>query len=78
MANTAGSNIFLLTLCLGVVYLGENRSGRAITSFELAVALASVVAFAVIVYVGARRWMGAVLFLGYVAFFVLEYTVFRA
>jgi len=76
VANTAGSNVFLLTLCLGVVYVSGHEAGT-ITSFELAVALASVVAFAVIVFFGARRWMGVVLLMGYVVFFVLEFTVFR-
>jgi len=76
VANTVGSNIFLLTLCLGVVYVSGNEAGT-ITPFELAVALASVVALAVIVFVGARRWMGAALLVGYVVFFVLEFTVFR-
>lgn len=76
IANTAGSNVFLLTLCLGVVYVSGNDTGM-ITSFELAVTLASVSAFAMIVFIGARRWMGWVLLLGYVAFFVVEFTVFR-
>jgi Ca2+/Na+ antiporter len=76
VANTAGSNIFLLTLCLGVVYVNSNEAGT-ITLFELAVALASIVAFVVNVFFGARRWMGVVLVLGYIAFFVLEFTVFR-
>lgn len=76
VANTAGSNIFLLTLCLGVVYVSSNEAGT-ITPFELAVALASIIAFVVIVFFGARRWMGVVLLLGYIAFFVLEFTVFR-
>lgn len=78
VANTAGSNIFLLTLCLGVVYVsGSPNESGTITPFELAVALASVVALAVIVFFGARRWMGAALLVGYVVFFVLEFTVFR-
>ena len=76
VANTAGSNVFLLTLCLGVVYVSGHEGGT-ITPFELAVALASVGAFAVIVFFGARRWMGVALLLGYVVFFVLEFTVFR-
>lgn len=76
IANTAGSNVFLLTLCLGVVYVSGNNVGM-ITSFDLAVTLASVAAFAMFVFIGARRWMGVVLILGYVAFFVVEFTVFR-
>ncbi len=76
VANTAGSNVFLLTLCLGVVYVSGEEQGT-LTPFELAVTLASAAAFVVIVFIGGRRWMGVVLILGYVAFFVLEFTVFR-
>ena len=76
VANTAGSNVFLLTLCLGVVYVSGNEAG-AVNPFELGMALASVVAFVGIVFFGARRWMGVVLLVGYIAFFVLEFTVFR-
>lgn len=76
VANTVGSNVFLLTLCLGVVYVSGDEAGM-ITGFELAAVLVSVVALAVIVFLGARRWMGAVLLVGYVVFFVLEFTVFR-
>jgi len=76
VANTVGSNVFLLTLCLGVVYVSGDEAGM-ITGFELAAVLVSVVALAVLVFLGARRWMGAVLLVGYVLFFVLEFTVFR-
>jgi len=76
VANTVGSNVFLLTLCLGVVYVSGDEAG-IIIGFELAALLVSVVALAVIVFLGARRWMGAVLLVGYVVFFVLEFTVFR-
>lgn len=76
VANTVGSNIFLLTLCLGVVYVSGDEVGT-ISPFELAVALGSVVALAAIVFLGARRWVGAVLLVAYVVFFVLEFTVFR-
>ncbi|KAL8717540.1 MAG: hypothetical protein Q9225_005218 [Loekoesia sp. 1 TL-2023] len=77
VANTVGSNVFLLTLCLGVVYVsGSSEVGRIIP-LELGVALGSVGALAVIVFFGARRWMGWVLLMGYVVFFVLEFTVFR-
>lgn len=48
-----------------------------ITPFKLAVALVSVITFAVIVFFGARRRMGVALLVVYVVFFVLEFTVFR-
>lgn len=43
-ANTAGSKIFSLTLCLGVIYVSKKEAGTTIP-FELAVALASVVGY---------------------------------
>lgn len=76
VANTVGSNIFLLTLCLGVVYVSGDEVG-AVTPFELAVAVGSVVALAGVVFLGARRWMGAGLLVAYVLFLGLEFTVFR-
>jgi len=76
IANTAGSNVFLLTLCLRVVYISGHEAGT-ITPFKLAVALASVIAFAVIMFFGARRWIGVALLVGYVVFFILEFTIFR-
>lgn len=76
VANTVGSNIFLLTLCLGVVYVSGDEV-RTIAPFELAVALGSVVALAGVVFLGARRWMGAGLLVAYVVFLGLEFTMFR-
>ncbi|TKA69701.1 hypothetical protein B0A49_04477 [Cryomyces minteri] len=78
VANTAGSNVFLLTLCLGVVGLsgGEGMAG-GVVPFELAVTWVSAALFCAIVYGNLGRWAGAVLLAAYVAFIVLEFTLFR-
>lgn len=79
VANTAGSNIFLLTLCLGVVALsGDEESHKStVVPFELAVLWFSSAIFFLIVLLGSRRWVGAVLVVLYVAFLILEFTAFR-
>ena len=70
-----GSNVFLLTLCLGIVYVRGNDVGTMIF-FELAVTLASVAVFAIIVLIDVRRWIGEILIWGYVIVLVAEFTVF--
>ena len=75
IAKIVDSNVFLLTLCLGVVYVSGNDVGTMIF-VELAVTLASVAVFAVIVLIDVRRWIGEILIWGYVMFLVAEFTVF--
>ena len=80
IASTAGSNIFLLTLCLGIIFVagnGDDRLEESIVSFEIWTAWASSAVLLGIVFMGGRRWMGAVLFAAYLAFIVLEFTVYR-
>ena len=79
VASTAGSNVFLLTLCLGVLLLasGGPRGADTVNALEVAVMWASSALFALIVLLGSRRWAGAVLLLLYAGFLVLEFTVFR-
>ena len=80
VATTAGSNIFLLTLCLGIVLvggMGDEKLEDGFVSFEIWTAWASSAILTVIVFVGGRRWMGAVLLVVYVAFIVLEFTAYR-
>ena len=71
IANTVGSNIFLLTLCLGVVLLGAQGVDR-VRWVELGWLWGSAVALGGVVVVGSRRWMGVVLLVAYVVFLVLE------
>ncbi|EKD13744.1 hypothetical protein MBM_07945 [Drepanopeziza brunnea f. sp. 'multigermtubi' MB_m1] len=79
VANTAGSNIFLVTLCAGVVYLtGDVASLRgSVTPFEVGCMWASSVVLSGIVMLGGRRWMGWVLFAAYIVFIVCEFTIRR-
>lgn len=82
VASTAGSNVFLLTLCLGFVAITSSMppngvSGDKVVMFELGVAWASAAVFLFIVVFGGGRVAGAGLVAAYVAFLVLEFTVNR-
>lgn len=83
VASTAGSNVFLLTLCLGVVALtsscmsGGGAGADRVVMFELGVAWASAAALLLIVLFGGGRVAGVGLVGAYVAFLVLEFTVYR-
>lgn len=79
VANTVGSNIFLLSLCMGLIMIdtsGEFNSGN-VNIPELAVLWGSTLAFTLTVWIGGRfdRWIGGAMLVGYVAFIVLEFTV---
>lgn len=79
VATTAGSNIFLLTLCIGVVLLGM-RGSHLTEKFkvgEIAFLCAASLIFATTVWFGTKRWVGIIMLAGYVAFLVLEFTVWR-
>lgn len=78
-ANTVGSNIFLLSLCMGIIFVdtsGDFNSG-SVNLFELAVLWGSTLIFTLTVWIGGRfdRWVGALMLVAYVAFIVLEVTV---
>lgn len=80
VANTVGSNIFLLTLCLGVVLLsGELDDGRAggVSGFELGVTWGAAAVLLLVVVVGPGRWAGGIMLVLYGVFLGLEFTVFR-
>lgn len=79
VANCAGSNIFLLSLCCGIVLVstqGELDRGN-VTIWELAVLWMSTLAFALTVWFGSRagKAIGVLMVMGYVAFIVLEFAV---
>ena len=78
VANTAGSNIFLLTLCLGVILLsnGGNLEVGDNQVLGLVVTWASTAAFAVIVVCGARRWVGVVFIVIYIGYLVSMFVFF--
>lgn len=79
VANCAGSNIFLLSLCLGIVMVDTRGSldGGKVATSELAVLWASTAAFTATVWFGAKysRQIGGAMVAGYIAFIVLEFTV---
>ncbi|KNG84370.1 sodium/calcium transporter [Aspergillus nomiae NRRL 13137] len=79
VASTAGSNIFLLTLCAGVIGLAElptDNSDRVLL-FEVFSTWVSSVMLFLAVFVSANRAVGAVFLVMYVAFLILEFTVYR-
>lgn len=79
VANCAGSNIFLLSLCCGIIMIDTEGAlnGGNVTIPELAVLWASTAAFTATVWFGARfsRWIGGAMVVGYIAFILLEFTV---
>ncbi|KAL7957709.1 Ca2+ transporter [Trichoderma compactum] len=79
VANCAGSNIFLLSLCCGIIMIDTKGTlkGGNVTVSELAVLWASTAAFTATVWFGARfsRWIGGAMVIGYITFIVLEFTV---
>ncbi|KAJ6439018.1 Ca2+ transporter [Purpureocillium lavendulum] len=79
VANCAGSNIFLLSLCCGIVMIdtkGTLDSGNVAVS-ELAVLWASTATFTATVWFGAKhaRWIGGAMVVAYIAFIIVEFTV---
>ncbi|KAJ4402434.1 hypothetical protein N0V85_005304 [Neurospora sp. IMI 360204] len=74
VANTVGSNIFLVTLCGGVLFIWGDASQLQLgfTLFEATVMWLSAVVIFGIVLMGGRRWMGVVMLVGYVAFLAVE------
>jgi Ca2+/H+ antiporter len=83
IANTVGSNIFLLTLCLGItmldVSLYSNIEHSTVGMAELAVLWGSTIWLVLTVWMGGpfHRFTGVAMLVAYVAFIVLEFTVFH-
>lgn len=88
MAGAAGSNIFLLTLCLGIslIFDRERVSGlpdqhrftaSSVQWPELALLEVSSLALVLIAYTDGQRWQGVVLLLGYIGFLVAEFTILK-
>jgi Ca2+/Na+ antiporter len=84
VANTAGSNIFLLTLCLGIVWVSPGGNDRAeqratISATELIVLLASSALMGIAVFTRGKvaKGLGLGLLVAYVAFFVVEVILIR-
>ncbi|KAE8362818.1 Sodium/calcium exchanger protein-domain-containing protein [Aspergillus caelatus] len=79
VASTAGSNIFLLTLCAGVIALAGLSADKRdrVLLFELFSTWISSVMLFLAVFVRASRAVGALFLVMYVAFLILEFTVYR-
>ncbi|KAK1637494.1 hypothetical protein BDP81DRAFT_372227 [Colletotrichum phormii] len=82
VANTVGSNVFLLTLCLGIVMVGtEGALGSAgsVSVAELAVLWGSTALFTGSMWLSGRvqRVVGGVMLIEYVGFIVAEFTLLR-
>jgi Ca2+/Na+ antiporter len=79
VANTAGSNIFLVTLCAGVLFLTgdlEMLKG-SVDHFDVFSMWVSSLLLFIIVMTAGRRWIGWALFALYIVFIVLEFTAPR-
>lgn len=79
VASTAGSNIFLLTLCVGVVAVAGIPTDQSDTfvTFDLVAIWVSSLGLLTIVFLGSHRIAGLLLLVAYVVFLVLEFTVYR-
>lgn len=79
VANTAGSNIFLVTLCAGVLYSTGDLAAlkNSVTTFEVGVMWISSVVLCGIVWAGGRRWMGWCLLAAYISFLAAEFMMDR-
>lgn len=79
VANCVGSNIFLLSLCVGIVMVGTTGAldGGNVTMPELVTLWGSTMGLTLTVWFGARvcRWIGVAMLVGYVVFIVLAVTV---
>jgi Ca2+/Na+ antiporter len=78
VANTVGSNIFLLTLCLGLTILSTERFGDA-SSYrtELIWAWTSSALLMAVIALGSIRAVGLAMLLAYVAFLVMEFWLYK-
>ncbi|KAJ5748174.1 sodium/calcium transporter [Penicillium nucicola] len=78
-ATTAGSNIFLLTLCVGVVAVAGHQVQEAdkFVLFELVAVWVSSLLFCAVIFLGIGRNAGVVLLAAYLGFLFLEFTVYR-
>lgn len=79
VASTAGSNIFLLTLCMGIIGVTGMPKDHAdnFVLFELGITWLSSALLLLIVFLGLGHWTGIALLGVYVVFFTLELTVYR-
>ena len=81
VANTVGSNIFLLALCMGIVWVATagHFDAGSVNATEVGVLMGSTLALTATVWFGAKsiRWIGGFMLVAYVVFLVLEFTLIR-
>lgn len=79
VANTAGGNIFLLTLCTGVLFLAGDLEvlKKDVKMLGLAALWLSSLHLFMAVMIGGRRWMGWALLGLYLGFLVVEFIADR-
>ncbi|KAK5713803.1 hypothetical protein LTR17_017487 [Elasticomyces elasticus] len=80
VASAAGSNIFLLTLCMGILMVSADGSHHhQVSEIEIGLMLASSLLMTAVVCMGSisARFVGAVMLGAYVAFIALEFTLLR-
>jgi Ca2+/Na+ antiporter len=79
IASTVGSNIFLLTLCLGITILGSDGlvEGPPYTH-EIVWTWTTSAFLAAMVAIGTHRLVGLAMLLAYIAFLVLEFTLYNS
>lgn len=78
-ATTAGSNVFLLTLCVGVIAVAGYQVQEAdnFVPFELLAVWVSSLVFCAVIFLGLGRNAGVLLLIAYLAFLSLEFTIYR-
>jgi len=76
VANTAGSNIFLLTLCAGILFIGGDKTSieKSFHFTEVGVMWVSAAMLTACVFIGADRRVGMAMLALYVLFLVGELT----
>jgi len=81
LASTTASNIFLLTLCMGVILVrnpeGSEELAATVIPFEIWSAWVSSIVLMFIVWIWARKWMGGLLLGFYAAFIGSEFMFWR-
>ena len=79
VANTVGSNIFLLSLCIGILWVitGGDYEEGSVKPAEIGVMLGSAVVMTLTIWFGAKwtRLIGGTMLVAYIAFLVLEFTL---
>ena len=78
VASTVGSNIFLLTLCLGITILSsQDLAETSSYTQEIVWTWTSSALLMVMIIIGTHRLVGLAMLLAYIAFLVLEFKLYR-